>query len=130
MNMFLRWGSGLCVLVLFGMGSSGAALAAAAKAMPAFGKYGCTSSRYKAASGTYEYAPRGSFTLAADGAYGYLGFDKPSKGSYRFDGSTGKISFRGGYFDKGEATPIEGHANRFYLVFPGMPESRWTCGLK
>lgn len=95
----------------------------------AVGKYACTSSRYNSATGSYEYDPKGSFTLSADGVYRYNGFGKPSSGRYSFDARSGKVTFKGGYFDRGEATPIEGRANRFYLVFPTIPDNRWTCGL-
>jgi hypothetical protein len=94
------------------------------------GKYGCVSSKFKVASGTYEYSPRGSFTVSASGEYSYIGFDKPSTGKFSFDQESGKISFNGGYLDKGEATPIKGENNRFYLVTPTLPDHRWTCGLK
>lgn len=92
------------------------------------GKYGCVSSKFK--GGFYEYSPRGSFTLSTGGSYSYQGFEKPSTGQYSFDKASGKISFTGGYLDKGEATPIEGDKNRFYLVTPTLPEHRWTCALK
>jgi hypothetical protein len=96
----------------------------------AHGKYGCVSSKFKAASGTYEFSPRGSFTVSPNGEYSYLGFEKPSMGRYAFDEASGKITFTGGYLDKGEATPIKGDSNRFYLVTPTLPEHRWTCALK
>lgn len=94
------------------------------------GKYSCVSSKFKASSGTYEFIPHGSFTVSPDGAYSYLGFEKPSTGRFAFDAASGKISFTGGYLDKGEATPIKGDSNRFYLVTPTLPEHRWTCALK
>lgn len=107
------------------------AFGAQAHAEPlAHGKYGCVSSKFKASSGTYEYSPRGSFTVSPNGEYSYLGFEKPSTGRYAFDEASGKISFTGGYLDKGEATPIKGDKNRFYLVTPTLPEHRWTCALK
>jgi hypothetical protein len=96
----------------------------------AHGTYGCVSSKFKAASGTYEFSPRGSFTISANGEYSYQGFEKPSSGKFRFDEQSGKISFQGGYLDKGEASPIKGDSNRFYLVTPTLPEHRWTCALK
>lgn len=99
-------------------------------AAPAYGKYGCVSSKFKASTGMYEYTPRGAFTLSAGGAYSYLGFEKPSTGKFSVDAATGKISFIGGYLDKGEATPIKGDVNRFYLVTPTLLEHRWTCALK
>jgi hypothetical protein len=94
------------------------------------GKYGCVSSKFKAASGTYEFSPRGAFTVSANGDYSYLGFEKPSNGKFSFDQKSGKIAFSGGYLDKGEATPIKGESKRFYLVTPTLPGHRWTCGLK
>jgi hypothetical protein len=104
---------------------------AAAHAAPlTHGKYGCVSSTFKAASGTYEFSPRGSFTVSANGEYSYQGFEKASIGKFRFDEQSGKISFEGGYLDKGEATPIKGDSKRFYLVTPTLPEHRWTCSLK
>jgi hypothetical protein len=96
----------------------------------AHGTYGCVSSTFKAASGTYEFSPRGSFTVSANGEYSYQGFEKPSTGKFRFDEQSGKLSFQGGYLDKGEATPIKGDGNRFYLVTPTLPGHRWTCALK
>ncbi|WP_121352940.1 hypothetical protein [Flavisolibacter nicotianae] len=92
-----------------------------------YGKYGCTASTYK--NGYYEFLPKGSFVLAKGGSYTYLGFSKPSSGTFKVDGASGVISFRGGYFDKGVATPIEGKPNRYYLVFPTIAGGRWTCGL-
>jgi len=96
---------------------------------PTPGKYGCTTSRYNSATQSYEITPRGSFTIAADKSYRYHGFSKPSAGRYRFDAGSGKISFLGGYFDKGEATPIAGEKNRYYLTTPTLPDNRWTCSL-
>lgn len=92
------------------------------------GKYGCTASRYNAATGLYEFLPRGAVTLSADGAYSYAGFEQPSTGSYRRDARSGAIAFKGGYLDGGEATPID-RPNKFFLVFPTNPDNRWTCGL-
>jgi hypothetical protein len=107
------------------------AMAATAHAAPlAHGKYGCVSSTFKASSGAYEFTPRGAFTVSPDGEYSYLGFEKPSKGRFVFDEASGKISFSGGSLDKGEATPIKGDSNRFYLVTPTLPGHRWTCALK
>jgi hypothetical protein len=96
----------------------------------AHGKYGCVSSTFKASSGAYEFTPRGAFTVSPDGGYSYLGFEKPSTGRYAHDEQSGKITFTGGYLDKGEATPIKGDSNRFYLVTPTLPGHRWTCALK
>lgn len=127
----MRYGSGgLCAFFLLGFVSVAAVFPVDAKAPLAFGKYGCVSSKYNSISGNYEYSPRGSFTVSADGSYSYLGFEKPSKGRYSVDKPAGEISFQGGYLGKGKATPISGYTNRFYLVFPGMPGGRWTCGLK
>jgi hypothetical protein len=107
------------------------AFAASAHAAPlTHGKYACVSSTFKASSGAYEFTPRGSFTVSPNGEYSYLGFENPSKGRFAFDETSGKISFTGGYLDKGEATPIKGDSNRFYLVTPTLPGHRWTCALK
>lgn len=95
----------------------------------AVGKYGCTSSSYNSSSGFYEYTPRGSVVLNADGSYRYLGLETPSPGRYRYDSISGKITFQDGYLDHGEATPMEDRPNRYYLVFPTIPGGRWTCGL-
>jgi hypothetical protein len=92
-----------------------------------FGKYVCTASKY--VNGYYEYQPKGSFTLEKDGTYTYLGFEKPSKGNFTVD-EKGVVHFKDGYFNGGEATPIEGEQNRYYLVFPNNPDNRWTAGLK
>lgn len=96
----------------------------------ALGKYGCTSSQYNSRTKFYEYSPHGSVVLSPDGNYSYLGFEKPSVGTYKLESTSRKIFFHGGYLKNGEATPIEGQQNRFYLVFPGIPNFRWTCGLK
>lgn len=101
----------------------------AKKAAPAPGKYGCTASRYNAATQSFEFTPKGSFTLSANKTYRYFGFSKPSAGRYNFNAASGKISFVGGYFDKGEATPIAGEKNRYHLVTPTLPDNRWTCSL-
>lgn len=89
-----------------------------------YGKYNCTASKYS--NGSYEYLPKGSFVLSKDGSYTYHGFEKPSTGKFKTNDS-GIISFTGGYFDGGEATPIEGRENRYYVVFPTIPDNRWTC---
>ncbi len=95
----------------------------------ALGKYGCTSSRYDSSSGFYEYTPRGSVVLSADGSYHYLGLETPSPGRYSYDSTSGKITFRSGYLDHGEATPMDDRLDRYFLVFPTIPGGRWTCGL-
>ena len=89
-----------------------------------YGKYGCTASKYS--DGYYQYIPKGSFVLLQNGTYTYNGFSKPSSGKFNVD-AKGIISFTGGYLDKGEATPMEGQENRYYLVFPTIPDGRWTC---
>jgi hypothetical protein len=89
------------------------------------GKYPCWSSAY--VSGSYEYTPRGSLVLSADGAYSYLGFEEPSVGRYSRDAASGEISLEGGYLNGGMATPVEDRPNKFFLVFPTMPGGRWTC---
>ena len=98
-----------------------------AKLPVVFGKYGCTASKYN--NGFYEYLPKGSFVLAKNGSYTYNGLAKPSTGTFKVDAASGEISFSGGYLDKGTATPIAGKANRYTLVFPTIPDGRWTCGL-
>jgi hypothetical protein len=90
-----------------------------------FGKYGCTASKY--VNGSYEYTPRGYFTISSNGEYVYYGLDKPSKGSFTVD-KEGNLHFTGGYFDKGKAEKID-RPNKFFLVFPTIPDNRWTCGL-
>jgi hypothetical protein len=97
------------------------------RSLPA-GHYGCTSSAYS--GGQYEFTPRGSVELAANGTYVYRGFRQPSTGRYTVNTATGRIAFSGGYLDHGEATPIPDRPNRFYLVFPTIPGGRWTCGLQ
>lgn len=89
-----------------------------------YGRYGCTASKY--VNGAYEYAPKGSFVLAPNGSYTYYGFAKPSAGKFSVN-AAGVVSFSGGYFTGGQATPIEGRENRYYVVFPANPDNRWTC---
>jgi hypothetical protein len=91
-----------------------------------YGKYNCTAS--KCSGGSYEYIAKGSFVLNKNGSYAYNGFSKPSTGTFSVD-AKGVISFKGGYLDKGQATPMEGEQNRYYLVFPTIPDGRWTCRL-
>ncbi|WP_207428806.1 hypothetical protein [Pedobacter sp. SYSU D00535] len=100
--------------------------AASAQASVRFGKYGCTASKYS--DGSYTYIPKGSFQLNKNGTYAYNGFSKASTGTFSVDAS-GVISFRQGYFNGGQATPIQGYDNRYYLVFPTIPDGRWTCSL-
>ncbi len=88
-----------------------------------YGKYACTASKYR--NGAYEYIPRGSFTITKKGTYSYLGFEKPSIGKYSTDKS-GNLLFAGGYLDKGKAEKID-RPNKFFLVFPTIPDNRWTC---
>lgn len=90
-----------------------------------FGKYGCTASKYH--NGSIEYIPRGSFTISKNGQYTYYGFDKPSSGTFTVD-KAGNLLFKGGYFDGGKAEKID-RPNKFFLVFPTIPDNRWTCGL-
>lgn len=90
-----------------------------------FGKYGCTSSVYT--SNGYEYQGRGFITLSESGDYSYEGFKEPSKGKYTVD-EKGNLHFKGGYLDAGEATKID-RPDKFFLVFPTIPDNRWTMGL-
>ncbi|MCC3152048.1 hypothetical protein Q3A66_09335 [Hymenobacter sp. BT770] len=103
------------------------ALDATAQAAPKsnlkYGKYGCTATKYK--GGFYEFIPHGSFTINADGTYFYSGFEKPSKGKFSVD-KDGNLLFAGGYLDKGKAEKID-RPDKFFLVFPTIPDNRWTC---
>jgi len=92
--------------------------------IPKFGRYGCTSTKYK--GGYYEYTPRGSFEITKDGHYKYYGFEKPSEGTYTVN-EKGDLIFSSGYFDGGKAEKID-RPNKFFLVFPTIPDNRWTCG--
>lgn len=100
---------------------------AAAKTSSAliYGKYGCTASKYN--NGDVEYIPRGFFTITKDGKYTYYGFSKPSNGTFTVD-KNGNLLFKGGYFDGGKAEKIN-RPNKFFLVFPTIPDNRWSCGL-
>ncbi|MGZ5253204.1 MAG: hypothetical protein ACXWV4_02415 [Flavitalea sp.] len=88
-----------------------------------YGKYWCTASKYR--NGSYEYIPRGSFTITKGGTYSYSGFKKPSSGKYTVD-QKGNLIFKGGFLDKGNAEKID-RPNKFFLVFPANPDNRWTC---
>lgn len=90
-----------------------------------YGKYGCTASKYS--NGNVEYIPRGFFTITREGKYTYNGFSKPSNGTFTVD-KNGNLLFKGGYFDGGKAEKID-RPNKFFLVFPTIPDNRWTCGL-
>jgi hypothetical protein len=90
-----------------------------------YGKYGCTASKYR--NGSYEFIPRGSFTINKNGKYTYNGFEKPSSGTFVVD-KKGNLLFKGGYLDGGKAEKID-RPNKFFLVFPGNPDNRWTCTL-
>jgi hypothetical protein len=90
-----------------------------------YGKYGCTASKYN--NGSIEYIPRGYFTLSKNGEYTYDGFEKPSSGTFTVD-KDGNLYFKGGYFDGGKAEKID-RPNKFFLIFPTIPDNRWTCGL-
>jgi len=89
-----------------------------------FGKYACTASKYR--NGSYEFIPRGSFTITKAGTYIYSGFKKPSTGKYSVD-KKGNLMFKGGYFDGGTAEKID-RPDKFFVVFPSNPDNRWTCG--
>lgn len=88
-----------------------------------YGKYTCTASKYS--NGFYEYIPRGSFVLNKNGTYTYLGLEKPSQGKFTVD-KKGNILFTGGYLDKGKAEKID-RPDKYFLVFPTIPDNRWTC---
>jgi hypothetical protein len=90
-----------------------------------YGKYSCTAARYS--NGFYEYIPRGSFTITPNGQYSYLGFEKPSTGTFTLD-KGGNLLFKGGYLNGGKAEKID-RPNKFFLVFPANPDHRWTCTL-
>ena len=90
-----------------------------------YGKYGCTASKFNGSS--IEYTPRGSFSVSRGGKYTYQAFEKPSAGTFSVD-DKGNLTFRGGYLDHGVATKID-RPNKFFLVFPTIPDNRWTCGL-
>ncbi|MDB5202714.1 MAG: hypothetical protein JWQ27_2123 [Ferruginibacter sp.] len=96
-------------------------------AKPKMGKYGCTASHYNSRTGMYEYTPRGFVTLNSNGSYSYAGFKKPSIGKYSVD-AAGNILFSGGYLDHGKAEKID-RPNKYFLVFPTIPDNRWTMGL-
>lgn len=98
--------------------------ARAAGARLTAGNYGCTSAEYNSATGFHEFKPMGSVTLAGDGGYSYRGFRKPSTGSYASD--DGRLSFRGGHLDGGQATPIADRPGQFTLTAPGNA-ARWSC---
>lgn len=106
-------------LIVFSWSGKAQNTAAAVK----YGKYGCTASKYT--GGSYEYTPKGSFTLKKDGTYTYEGFQKPSKGIFTVD-AKGNLVFKGGYFDGGKADKTD-RPNKFFLVFPSNPDNRWTC---
>jgi hypothetical protein len=90
-----------------------------------YGKYGCTASKYS--NGSYEFIPRGSFVLEKNGKYTYYGFEKPSTGTFTVD-EKGNLLFKGGYFAGGKAEKID-RPNKYFLVFPTIPDNRWTCSL-
>ncbi|WP_447950694.1 hypothetical protein [Chryseobacterium koreense] len=92
---------------------------------PKLGKYGCTAAKYS--GGSYQYIPKGSFTLKKDGTYIYSGFEKPSNGKFNVD-EKGNLHFKGGYLNDGTAEKID-RPDKFFLVFPTIPDHRWTCGL-
>ena len=88
-----------------------------------YGKYVCVAVKYK--YGSYEYIPRGSFVIDKNGTYTYLGFEKPSNGKFSID-KVGNLMFSGGYLTNGKAEKID-RPNKFFLVFPTIPDNRWTC---
>ena len=90
-----------------------------------YGKYGCTASSWH--NGDVQYTPKGSFVITPAGKYSYLGFEKPSNGTFTVD-KAGNLWFSGGYFNGGKAEKID-RPNKFFLTFPANPDNRWTCGL-
>ena len=90
-----------------------------------YGKYTCTASKYR--NGSYEFIPRGSFSISKNGKYTYFGFEKPSSGTFTVD-AKGNLLFKGGYLDGGKAEMID-RPNKFFLVIPANPDNRWTCTL-
>ena len=98
---------------------------AAAAGSLKYGKYGCTASKYS--NGSYEFIPRGSFTISKNGKYTYYGLEKPSSGTFTID-NQGNLLFKGGYLNGGKAEKID-RPNKFFLVFPTIPDNRWTCTL-
>jgi hypothetical protein len=100
-------------------------VAATDNAKLVYGKYGCTATEYR--NGSYNYIPRGSFTISKNGKYSYAGFQKPSSGTYTVD-KDGNLLFKGGYLDGGKAEKID-RPNKFFLVFPTNPDNRWTATL-
>lgn len=108
--------------------SSSSVTAAATSSVVPAGKYGCTASHFDARSGTYEYRPKGSIVLSADGTYTYLGFAQPSSGRWSAGTKTKKLSFAGGYLNGGEGTPIEGRTGQMLVVAPAI-DGRWKCGI-
>ena len=121
----------LALLVIFSVVACPAVLSAQTKTTNTtnwplvYGKYGCTASKYR--NGSVEYTPRGSFTISKNGQYTYYGFEKPSTGTFTVD-KAGNLLFKGGYFNGGKAEKID-RVNKFFLVFPTIPDNRWTCGL-
>jgi len=65
--------------------------------------------------------------ITKDGKYTYNGFKNPSKGTFTVN-QAGDLFFKGGYLDGGKAEKID-RPNKFFLVFPTIPDNRWTCGL-
>lgn len=93
------------------------------KKLPRYGKYVCTASKY--VNGSYEFIPRGSIVITKSGTYTYLGFEKKSTGKFTID-SKGNLLFKGGYLDGGKAEKID-RPDKFFVVFPTIPDHRWTA---
>ena len=100
----------------------GAAAVADAAAAALTGRFGCTKSSYDAASGTYEFLPRGYIEFEG-GAYAYRGFENPSEGRV---GGGPVFRFKGGHLDGGEFTPIDDRPGQYTLTAPGI-DGRWSC---
>ena len=124
--MNIKTFANIAFVVIIVLGAAAVSFGQSGKAdVLGYGKYGCTASKYNGQF--YEFIPRGSFTVTRGGKYTYQGFEKPSGGTFTVD-DKGNLKFRGGYLDDGVATKID-RPNKFFLVFPTIPDNRWTCSL-
>jgi hypothetical protein len=91
------------------------------------GKWGCTESFYRVVRATFEFEPRGSFTLASDGTYEYPGMK--SRGRWRWDAATSAVLFTGGFLDRARAVRLE-DSPKIRLELPTEDPQRprkWSC---